>query len=412
MGIIKKLVALILFGATGLLAQQPQAPTGTPIYNVNAAFANGVAPGYWPTKGSGLVLNIAAGTVNCSSTMRTYAGGTLTMANNTTNYVYLDTTALCAPASNTSGFTSATIPLATVTTVSGAITAIVDDRTIQETVAAGGIPSPPSAIDGVSYNLTEIPSGGVTPLQWLPGGLGARTNTGTTDTLLGTDRTNSVIQSNAGAGTIAIPTAGGTGFLNHYVTALQNLGAGTATYTPASGTVDGVSNFSLLQGELAVLESPDDINYKTRRYSPPVRCSGGIICTPGPFSVTVSAAGGVGSHGLSFTMGDPAGSALGTGSTVTDYLTVPFACTIHAYNLVIDGGTITVKFWKVATGTAIPTSGNSISTSGVGISSGTAIHSTTLSDFTTTAVSANDILAMNVTAAATAKYVNGVLECD
>lgn len=116
---------------------------------------------------------------------------------------------------------------------------------------------------------------------------------------------------------------------------------------------------------------------------------------------------------ISFTIGDPnASSALGTTSTYTDYVTVPFACTISAYNLLIDGGTITVKFWKVATGTAIPTSSNSISTSGVGISSGTAIHSTTVTDFTTTAVSDNDITAMNVTAAATAKYVNGVLECD
>lgn len=117
------------------------------------------------------------------------------------------------------------------------------------------------------------------------------------------------------------------------------------------------------------------------------------------------------SHGLSFTIGDPAGSALTAASTTTDYITIPFSCTIDAYNLNIDAGTITVKFWKIATGTAIPTSSNSINTSGVGISSGTAIHSTTLSDFTTTAVAANDIMAMNVTVTATAKFVNGVLSC-
>jgi hypothetical protein len=115
---------------------------------------------------------------------------------------------------------------------------------------------------------------------------------------------------------------------------------------------------------------------------------------------------------ISFTIGDPGGSALSAASTTTDYVTVPFGCTISAYNLVVDAGTITVKFWKVATGTAIPTSANSISTSGVGISSGTAIHSATVTDFTSTAVSANDIIAMSVTAVATAKYVNGVLECD
>jgi hypothetical protein len=117
-------------------------------------------------------------------------------------------------------------------------------------------------------------------------------------------------------------------------------------------------------------------------------------------------------HGISFTIGAPAGTALTAATTTTDYITVPFACTITSYNLAIDAGTITVKFWKIATGTAIPTSGNSINTSGVGISSGTAIHSTTLTDFTTTAVSAYDIMAMNVTAAATVAYVNGVLECN
>jgi hypothetical protein len=117
-------------------------------------------------------------------------------------------------------------------------------------------------------------------------------------------------------------------------------------------------------------------------------------------------------RGISFSIGDPGGIALASGSTTTAYVTVPFACTISAYNLLIDAGTVTVKFWKIATGTAIPTSGNSINTSGVGISSGTAIHSTTLSDFTTTTVTANDIMAMNVTVVATAKFLNGVLECD
>lgn len=117
-------------------------------------------------------------------------------------------------------------------------------------------------------------------------------------------------------------------------------------------------------------------------------------------------------HGISFTVYNSSGLGAGTTTASTAYLTIPFACTIKAYNLLIDTGTITVKFWKVATGTAIPTSGNSINTSGVSISSGTAIHSTTLTDFTTTAVSANDIMAMNITAVTGATYVNGVLQCQ
>jgi len=37
-------------------AQQPVAQQGQPLYPVNAKYVNGVAPGYWPTAGSGLTL--------------------------------------------------------------------------------------------------------------------------------------------------------------------------------------------------------------------------------------------------------------------------------------------------------------------------------------------------------------------
>lgn len=116
---------------------------------------------------------------------------------------------------------------------------------------------------------------------------------------------------------------------------------------------------------------------------------------------------------ISLSLGYPTNSSALATSDV-QYVTVPFACTISAYNLLIDAADATIKFkwWKVATGTAIPTSANSINTAGVGVPSGTAVHSTTLTDFTATAVAANDIIAFAVSAANTAKYVNGTLECD
>lgn len=80
------------------------------------------------------------------------------------------------------------------------------------------------------------------------------------------------------------------------------------------------------------------------------------------------------------------------------YYVFPVAGTITAWNIVVDAGTATVKTWKIATGTTAPTSGNLISTSGVSLSSNTAIRSTTTSDFTTTAVSANDIFAFDLSA--------------
>lgn len=145
MGIRKFLVVFFTLAAS-LAAQQPQAAPGTPLFGVNAKYANGVGPGYWPQAGAGLVLNVGKGTVNCANTIVAYAGGTLTMANNTTNYIYLDSASSCAPGSNTSGFTSATIPIAVVVTASGVITTITDDRTPFSSQVPGT-----DTLNGVAY---------------------------------------------------------------------------------------------------------------------------------------------------------------------------------------------------------------------------------------------------------------------
>jgi len=113
------------------IAQQPQAQQGQPISALNAKFVNGVAPGYWPTSGTGLTLNLSAGTSVCGNLQATYAGGTLTLTANATNYVFLDSTNGCVPALATgpSGFPSTGIPLAIVSTNSSAITGLSDART-------------------------------------------------------------------------------------------------------------------------------------------------------------------------------------------------------------------------------------------------------------------------------------------
>jgi hypothetical protein len=103
------------------------------------------------------------------------------------------------------------------------------------------------------------------------------------------------------------------------------------------------------------------------------------------------------------------GAALSSG--VTGYLTVPFACTISAWNMAVDQGTATVDVWKTATGTAIPTIANSITASATpAISSGTAIHSTTLPGWTTS-VALDDIVGVNLKAVASATVVNLTVEC-
>lgn len=99
----------------------------------------------------------------------------------------------------------------------------------------------------------------------------------------------------------------------------------------------------------------------------------------------------------------------GVNAIATDAVSFPVPCvfggTISAYTIAVDAGTCTVKTWKKATGTAIPTIADVISTSGVAISSGTLVRSTTTSDFTTTTVTENDVLMCQATAVSTAKYI-------
>jgi hypothetical protein len=123
------LTMLILAFTISPRAQQSQCPTCPP-YSTNARWINGGSMGgYALTAGSGLTLNVSAGTSFCANTRITYAGGTLTMTNNTTNYVYLNVASSCVPASNTSGYTASTIPLGTVVTSAGNITSITIDAT-------------------------------------------------------------------------------------------------------------------------------------------------------------------------------------------------------------------------------------------------------------------------------------------
>lgn len=110
---------------------------------------------------------------------------------------------------------------------------------------------------------------------------------------------------------------------------------------------------------------------------------------------------------------DGGGVALVVGKT--SYITVTFGCTIAAYNILVDAGTVSFDVWKVATGTAIPTVSNTIisGASYLAISTGTALHSTTTSSFTSTTVTANDIVGINLQATSgVATYAQLVLQCN
>ena len=107
---------------------------------------------------------------------------------------------------------------------------------------------------------------------------------------------------------------------------------------------------------------------------------------------------------------DGGGAALVAGKTV--YMTIPYAATITAWNITVDTGTCTIDIWKIASGTAIPTIANTITASALpAISSGTAIHSTTLTSWTTS-IMANDIVGINLKIVSGATFVNIVIEAD
>lgn len=103
------------------------------------------------------------------------------------------------------------------------------------------------------------------------------------------------------------------------------------------------------------------------------------------------------------------GSDATSGTTL--YLTIPYACTITDW--VISGdSTATVKLWRVADGgTALPTVSNTLSTSGFGLSTGTRIHSTTLTDLSSTAIAAYDTFGVNLFASAST-HVEFTLGCQ
>ena len=180
---MKKALSMFLMAASALLGQQPQTQTA-PIYPVNAKYVQGFGPGYWATAGTGLSLNLTAGTAFCAGSMVTYAGGSLALAASVTNYVYLNTASSCVPAVKTAAFTSSDIPVATVVTGAAAITSIVDDRTFfqqggsssftaagdlsgsptsQQVIGVLGKPLPPLASGYPHYNGTawvfDTPSG-------------------------------------------------------------------------------------------------------------------------------------------------------------------------------------------------------------------------------------------------------------
>lgn len=281
---------------------------------------------------------------------------------------------------------------------------------------------------GVGTGYVFVTDGVVSTVAGVEGFLldGQSQQTGTAYTVLASDESKMILFLNSSPIAVTLPDTEDVGFGEGATFMFRNIGTGLVTVTPVGATINGSSSMTIRPQEMATILS-DGVSYAAfRAIANPMTGIGDMLYGGANGAVTrlAAASGFVRANGaaaptittltrgLVFSVGDPGGDALVAGATVTSYATVPFACTLTAWNLLVDAGTVTVKFWKVATGIAIPTSSNSINTNGVSIATGTAVHSATMTDFTTVAVAKDDIVAMNVTAVATAKYVSATLQCE
>jgi hypothetical protein len=136
----------------------------------------------------------------------------------------------------------------------------------------------------------------------------------------------------------------------------------------------------------------------------------GDVTTSGSNATTLGSNFKVRGFGTTFGSNATGATALTSGDVV--YFTVPYACTIAAWNITVNAGTVTFDIWKIATGTAVPTVSNSIVASAKpALSTGTALHSTSMSGWTTS-VTANDIFGIKLDTVATATYAEIDIQCN
>lgn len=199
--------------------------------------------------------------------------------------------------------------------------------------------------------------------------------TGTSYTIQSGDEGKLVTFSNSSPIAVTLPNATGS-FGNGYSVMVHNKGAGLVTITPQTCNIDGLTTGLDLPQYTSIMLVSDGTNWTSFR--------GRASVNTRTAQITLSIGNGV--------------DTIQNGASSFPIPCV-FAGTIKAWTIAVDAGTCTLKVWKKATGTAIPTVSDAINTNGIAISSGTLVRSTTLTDFSTnTNVTANDVFIANVTA--------------
>ncbi len=111
--------------------------------------------------------------------------------------------------------------------------------------------------DSQVYQLTQ--TSGANPVWALPG-IPVNAQVGTTYTVLTTDRGNLITTSNAAAIAVTLPQANSAGFAGNFFFALRDLGAGTATITPTTSTINGAASLAVPTGQTVYIYS-NNTNY-------------------------------------------------------------------------------------------------------------------------------------------------------
>ena len=104
------------------------------------------------------------------------------------------------------------------------------------------------------------------------------------------------------------------------------------------------------------------------------------------------------------------GTDVAAGATL--YLTIPYACTISDWAITSDG-TATITLWRVSDGgNELPNDSDTLNTNGFSLTTGTRIHSTTLTDLSSTSIFAFDTFGINLFAVGgSASHVEFYLGC-
>lgn len=119
-----------------------------------------------PTDAGVLDVDVAAGKIRNNNVVTTYAGGTVTVADDATSYIQVSSAG--SVTTNTVGFTAGQFPIAVVVAASGDITSVTDSRAwanIVDNSSAGTIvirEVPSGTINGVNdvFTLANTPTAG------------------------------------------------------------------------------------------------------------------------------------------------------------------------------------------------------------------------------------------------------------